>query len=79
MKIFIEVAWVCSTGFGILLFFVEVGILSWVKFFNTANGEFASADIYEFEGGGGEAQYGHIRSKDRTMWGNGARWYGMVG
>jgi len=37
MKIFIEVAWVCSTGFGILLFFVEVGILSWVKFFNTAN------------------------------------------
>lgn len=37
MRVFIEVAWICSTGFGIILFFVEVGILSWVKFYKAVD------------------------------------------
>lgn len=29
---FVELAWTCSTGLGIILFLVEFAILSWVKF-----------------------------------------------
>ncbi|CAF4472926.1 unnamed protein product [Rotaria socialis] len=33
MHIYIELAWILSTGFGIFLFLVEIAIVCWVKFF----------------------------------------------
>ncbi|KAI0231062.1 Calcium release-activated calcium channel protein 1 [Lamellibrachia satsuma] len=32
MHCYIELAWICSTGLGILLFLVQVAILAWVRF-----------------------------------------------
>ncbi|GAB6028716.1 Protein orai-2 [Chamberlinius hualienensis] len=32
MRCYIEIAWTFSTLFGILLFLIEIGLLSWVKF-----------------------------------------------
>ncbi|XP_050411193.1 calcium release-activated calcium channel protein 1 [Patella vulgata] len=34
MKWCVEVAWICSTGIGIILFLAEIGILCWVKFYS---------------------------------------------
>ncbi|XP_067651037.1 calcium release-activated calcium channel protein 1-like isoform X1 [Haliotis asinina] len=46
MRWSIEVAWVCSTGLGILLFLAEIAILSWVKFLNVSkNAAIASTVI----------------------------------
>ncbi|CAF1097222.1 unnamed protein product [Adineta ricciae] len=33
MHIYIELAWILSTGFGIFLFLVEIAIVCWVKFY----------------------------------------------
>ncbi|CAF0935399.1 unnamed protein product [Rotaria sordida] len=33
MHIYIELAWILSTGFGIFLFLIEIAIVCWVKFF----------------------------------------------
>ncbi|ESO95379.1 hypothetical protein LOTGIDRAFT_160514 [Lottia gigantea] len=34
MKWCVEVAWICSTGIGIILFLAEIGVLTWVKFYS---------------------------------------------
>ena len=38
MRYYIEIAWIFSTGFGILLFLSEIALLSWVKFYNKTDG-----------------------------------------
>ncbi|CAG5136101.1 unnamed protein product [Candidula unifasciata] len=46
MRLCVEVAWVCSTGIGILLFLAEIAILSWVKFYRLSkNAAIASTAI----------------------------------
>lgn len=46
MRLCVEMAWVCSTGLGIILFLVEIGILCWVKFFERSqNAAIASTVI----------------------------------
>ena len=32
MRCYIEMAWICSTGIGILLFLIQMAILAWVRF-----------------------------------------------
>ena len=44
-RLYIEVAWICSTGFGIILFLVEIGLLCWIKFFNTYKSALAATII----------------------------------
>lgn len=42
---YIETAWICSTGFGIILFLVEIGLLCWIKFFHTKESAYAATII----------------------------------
>lgn len=44
-RLYIEVAWICSTGFGIILFLVEIGLLCWIKFFHTYKSALAATII----------------------------------
>jgi len=34
LHVCVELAWVCSTGLGIFLFMVQMGVISWVRFYN---------------------------------------------
>ncbi|XP_041348391.1 calcium release-activated calcium channel protein 1-like [Gigantopelta aegis] len=46
MRVCIEIAWICSTGIGILLFLGEIAILCWVKFYRISpNAAIASTVI----------------------------------
>ena len=36
MHYYIETAWICSTGFGTLLFLAEVAIVAWVQFYKNS-------------------------------------------
>lgn len=44
-QFYIEMAWICSTGFGIILFLVEIGLLCWIKFFHTPQSALAATII----------------------------------
>ena len=37
MRHCVEIAWICSTGLGILLFLVEIALLCWVKFYGRSH------------------------------------------
>uniref|UniRef100_A0A1I8FV17 Phage holin family protein n=1 Tax=Macrostomum lignano TaxID=282301 RepID=A0A1I8FV17_9PLAT len=45
MRVFIEIAWVFSTGLGILLFLVVVVLLAWVKFLTVSRGAAIGATV----------------------------------
>ncbi|CAH1801634.1 unnamed protein product [Owenia fusiformis] len=39
LQIYIELAWIFSTGIGILLFLIQMGVLAWVRFYKFSNHE----------------------------------------
>ena len=45
MHVYIELAWIFSTGIGILLFIVQMTVIAWVRFYNHRNAAIASTVI----------------------------------
>ena len=45
MHWYIELAWIFSTGIGILLFIVQMALIGWVRFYNYKNAAIASTAI----------------------------------
>lgn len=45
MHVYIELAWIFSTGIGILLFIIQMAVIAWVRFYKHRNAAIASTAI----------------------------------
>lgn len=45
LRLCVEMAWICSTGLGIILFLSEIAILCWVKFHGISNASAIAATV----------------------------------
>ncbi|GFR93785.1 calcium release-activated calcium channel protein 1 [Elysia marginata] len=45
LRVCVEMAWICSTGLGIILFLSEIAILCWVKFYDVSKPSAIAATV----------------------------------
>ena len=45
LRLCVEMAWICSTGLGIILFLSEIAILCWVKFYKVSKNSAIAATV----------------------------------